>query len=169
MKQYSIEKFNAQITKTETCWIWTGYKDAKGYGRISFRDGKRVIHIFAHRFSYSIIKGDIPKGMNICHKCDNPICVNPEHLFIGTTQDNVNDRVNKNRSAKGIKNGTHTHPETRHIGSTHKISKLKERDILVIKEMAKAGLSHRRISKLFDISRPRISQIIKGIAWKHVA
>jgi hypothetical protein len=86
------------------CWLWTGRKDAKGYGRIAF-DG---ITGRAHRLSFKIFNGSLPLGKVICHSCDNPSCVNPAHLFVGTVSDNAVDSAQKHR------NIMQTNPELNH-------------------------------------------------------
>lgn len=98
----SKERFWKRVKKTRYCWIWIGAKNNKGYGQIMVN--KRLIA--AHRYSYFLQKGSIPKDNHILHKCDNPSCVNPQHLWVGTNNDNVQDRVNKGREAdrKGEKN-----------------------------------------------------------------
>lgn len=105
MKKYRIkdfykEKFLSRIKKdSNKCWIWTGYFGGSGkfqYGRLSFNKK----YVAAHRFSFEYHKEKIPKGMLVCHTCDNPKCVNPEHLFIGTYKDNNIDSVDKNRHAQ---------------------------------------------------------------------
>jgi hypothetical protein len=90
-------RFFAKVIKTESCWIWTSTKNRKGYGTIKWgpKDKK------AHRVSYLIHKGDIPDGKIIMHSCDNPSCVNPDHLKIGTDQENISDCVSKDRNCKG--------------------------------------------------------------------
>jgi uncharacterized protein YerC len=90
------EKFWAQVEKTDACWNWTSGKDRNGYGSFRGKAGGRVYQR-AHRFAYALIHGDIPSGMCVCHSCDNPPCVNPEHLFLGTDGDNMNDKISKGR------------------------------------------------------------------------
>lgn len=87
----------------DECWEWQGYRNKKNYGvtRIGGRNSKAFL---AHRLSWTIHFGEIPHGMHVCHKCDNPSCVNPNHLFIGTNQDNIMDRVAKGRSSKWLLN-----------------------------------------------------------------
>jgi uncharacterized protein YerC len=89
------EKFWAQVEKTDTCWNWTSGKDKDGYGSFLGKVGDRVVYRRAHRFAYALVHGDIPHGMCVCHSCDNPPCVNPEHLFLGTDSDNMNDKISK--------------------------------------------------------------------------
>lgn len=86
--------FNSLVDFDGKCWCWKGQTDRKGYGRI-WRDGKRRQ---AHRVSYELIFGPIPDGMQVCHKCDNPPCVRPSHLFLGTQSDNMKDCTNKGRN-----------------------------------------------------------------------
>lgn len=96
-----------KVDPVSGCWEWQGSK-RNGYGRITIgsrKDGSRK-SVCAHRLSYILSKGDIPNGMEVCHKCDNPCCINPDHLFAGTRQDNVDDREAKHRNEEktmGIK------------------------------------------------------------------
>lgn len=90
--------FWSKIAKTATCWEWTGASNTQGYGYCS----TQRITILAHRFSWEIHNGRaIPPGMVICHKCDNPWCVNPEHLFLGTAADNIADMLQKREARRG--------------------------------------------------------------------
>jgi hypothetical protein len=91
------ERFWAYVQKTASCWVWTGTQSDNGYGRI-WGKGR---HIKAHRFSWELHNGPIPEGMHVCHKCDTPACVNPEHLFLGTASDNMRDMVAKGRHSWG--------------------------------------------------------------------
>lgn len=111
-KEELIEKFKALlIVDKNDCHIFTGSTDENGYGRITFQYKKHI----AHRFSYEIQNGEIPKGMLVCHKCDNPPCVNPGHLFLGTELDNNMDKIKKgrdhNKSKTHCKNGHEFTPD----------------------------------------------------------
>jgi hypothetical protein len=101
------ERFFEKVNITDSCWIWIGTPNRDGYGRMSVNKKQYL----AHRLSYQIHKGEISNDLCVCHTCDNPSCVNPEHLWIGTHQNNVTDKVNKNRHAKGkmLPNGSKTH------------------------------------------------------------
>lgn len=91
-----VDRFWAMVEKTENCWLWTGSVNRKGYGQISQnRRGLRPLQ--AHRLSYEIHFGEIPTGLLICHRCDNPSCVRPEHLFAASPKENTDDMVQKER------------------------------------------------------------------------
>ena len=79
------------------CWLWTGQKSQKGYGILQTQKSNKIKKHRAHRLSYEIFKGPIPEGMYVCHSCDTPACINPEHLWVGTVQQNNADRVEKMR------------------------------------------------------------------------
>ena len=93
----SSEIPNIEEVDFDKCWIWNGVRTREGYGHLV---NKEYSHFYAHRFSYLLFYGSIPEGLKICHSCDNPWCVNPEHLWAGTQNDNVQDAVRKGRFKK---------------------------------------------------------------------
>jgi len=134
------------------CWVWQGYKNPQGYGQLHVADRRQVR---AHRMAWEIVYGPIPKGLHCLHKCDNPSCVNPSHLYIGTNLDNVRDRMNRNRQSytKGEKNGK---------------SKLTDDKVKEIRDLLKAGHTQQSVANQFNVSRPLIGYIKRGVIWKHL-
>jgi hypothetical protein len=97
------ERFFKKVNKTDSCWLWTGALSSRGYG--SFRvDGKTIS---THRLSYSWFKGEVPEGIFVCHTCDIPACVNPDHLWLGTNSDNMQDMIAKDRHGRSMRTQTH--------------------------------------------------------------
>lgn len=93
-------KSRVKVCAQTGCWLWLRGKHTFGYGLIgAYKDGGARTSEGAHRASYRIFKGEIPAGMNVCHRCDTPACINPEHLFLGTAMDNVRDCIAKGRKA----------------------------------------------------------------------
>jgi hypothetical protein len=97
MLQKDIDRFFNKVNKTNSCWNWTHSTNKFGHGMFSFQ-GKTL---GAHRFSFELHKGPIPSDLFVCHSCDNPACVNPSHLWLGTAKDNVQDMISKNRYNNG--------------------------------------------------------------------
>lgn len=92
----NVTRFFKKIEKTETCWNWTASTNGRGYGQFGL-GARKLGNIKAHRYSWWLHNCDIPDGMCVLHKCDNPTCVNPDHLFLGTKQDNSRDMYTKQR------------------------------------------------------------------------
>lgn len=150
-----LDRFWSKVQKTNTCWLWTGahsvlQKNPKFQYGIMIVCWKRRM---AHHLSWEIANNKkIPKGMCVLHKCDVPLCVRPDHLWIGTQADNVRDRVSKGRSAspRGEKNCR---------------SKLKEKDIHKIRRMIREGIKDDVIGKKFCVQRWTICRIRYNKNW----
>ena len=158
----TIEGFLKHVEQTDTCWLWTGCKSKRGYGSVTInRVTKR-----AHRVSYELFIGTIPIGYGICHKCDNPSCVNPEHLFPGTQKDNVQDSIKKGRFV--TKNSI-----LYKKGSLHGNAKLTEERVrIILNEFKKKQTSSKEFcetfSKIFGLKPRTLENIIYRLSWKHV-
>lgn len=139
------------IGQDNECWIWKGAKIGRGYGY--FRTGKKCTH--AHRFAYEYTYGAIPNELKVLHKCDNPLCVNPNHLFLGTNKDNTQDMITKGRRFQ---------PPTK--GENNGNAKLSQENIDTIRNLYFSGVRQKELVKLFGISRSQISKIINFETWK---
>jgi len=171
-------RFWRNVQKTDGCWLWVGLVDKDGYGRIRV-SGKQAR---AHRYSYILHYGET--DLWVLHRCDNPTCVRPDHLFLGTSQDNVADRTAKGRAASGHQNGHATKPEHTKRGIEHYNyqnpnapqkgtgngrAKLTENDVRVIRWMWSNGtLTKSAIARHFDISDTTVYNILRGKLWAHV-
>jgi hypothetical protein len=149
LSKSDIDRFQSKFIVTPGCWIWTAGKHNFGYGQISFGVG---VNISASRFSYRFYIGPIPDGMFICHKCDNPSCVNPAHLFSGMPKENTEDMWSKGRGVKcfGEKQGN---------------SKLTEDKVREIR--AWTG-KQRIIAEKFGVTQSLVSYIKSGKSWPHI-
>lgn len=128
------------------CHVWTASKDANGYGHIRYQQRTWL----AHRVVYLLTHGSLSDDVFVCHRCDNPSCVNPSHLFIGTQQDNMDDMVSKGRQ--------------RFLsGESHVNSKLTQADVENIRSDTRL---HRVIAAQYGVSRGLVSHIKRGVAWK---
>lgn len=150
------ERIVRMIEIVNDCWVWKGSK-RNGYGRLiigSRTDGTRM-SVTAHRYSCSTFVGEIPIGMFVCHICDNPSCVNPGHLFVGTRQDNVNDR-----EAKGRNNHV--------FGEKNPTSKFTSNEVLEIRKCLESGVGVCRLAKKYNVDHSSISAIRDRKTWKHL-
>jgi predicted XRE-type DNA-binding protein len=124
------------------CWLWTGATAGRGYGFLRIK-GKRVQ---VTKFAHELFKGPVPKGMMVCHTCDNPPCVNPAHLFAGTSLDNVRDCIEKGRAAANA-------------------SRLRAKDIPRIRVLDSMGETQREIARLYGVDQSTISHVLDGSTW----
>ena len=132
------------------CTVWTRGRDRAGYG--SFSVGKAVV--FTHRLAWMIANGPIPEGMMICHKCDNPPCCNPDHLFLGTHDDNTDDKVAKGRQIRGSDIGN---------------SLLTEEQVLEIRRIYGCGeMGQVALGKKFGVTQANINDIVLRHTWTHL-
>lgn len=146
------ERFWMKVVRPEdpaACWVWVGAKDGTGYGRLNLPSLSRS----AHRAVFALLGKPVPKGVVVCHRCDNPACVNPDHLFLGSMADNQADMARKNRSAHGSK-------------SPH--AKLTEADVRRVIAMREAGLQHGEIATAVGVHRVTVTDILSGRTWRRV-
>jgi hypothetical protein len=141
------------IKGEKECWQWLSGKQNNGYGVFWFNKK----NIKSHRFAWISTFCEIPKGLYICHKCDNPGCVNPAHLFLGTPADNMKDKQNKGR-AKG-------HTKKINIGENNPKAKLTEKDIISIRNDNRKQII---IAKEYGVHKTTISQIKNYKCWKNL-
>lgn len=151
------ESYEKNIIKKPGCWDWSGSKRKFGYGALSTN---KYGCSDAHRASWIIHKGKIPKGLQVCHHCDNPICSNPSHLFLGTIRENCLDKIKKGRA-------NFTIPPISY-GERNKQSKLKEEDVKEIKKMLLNCIPSTYISELYNVSVSTISRIHLKKTWQHI-
>ena len=145
-KMTTREKLDYYTNKNGICWEWEGGLNDSGYGKLRIGDKDTV----AHRVSYTEYIGEIPKGMYVLHNCDNRKCNNPEHLFLGTHQDNMDDMVNKNRQAQGEDVCT---------------AKLTNNEVKYMKMLFKRGVMCKVVAAMFGITLNYASKIKCGRGW----
>ena len=148
-----IEKTRMRLKKysditASLCWIWRGAANPI-YGVMYFKRRQT----YAHRVSYEVSTGIDPGSFRVCHHCDNPLCINPDHLFLGTDKENMEDCRRKGR-------GIH--------GSLCTNSKLKKENVLEIRRLLESGISQYKIAKQFGIAQTSVSGIKNGRYWKHI-
>lgn len=144
-------RFVEKIEITKNCWLWEGYKNNCGYGE--FKVNNKMTK--AHRFSWSYYYGEIPAGLYVLHSCDNPGCVNPEHLFLGTPKDNAIDRQKKDRGY-------------RPRGEKCAHAKLKNEDVIKIRNRINNNETVMKIAKDYNVSWTTINSIKKQKTWNHI-
>lgn len=152
------DRFHARLrAEPGGCVVWTGARCRDGYGNIRVGHGTQRRMVGAHRVSWELHVGPIPEGKHVLHRCDNPPCVRPEHLFLGTHRDNFLDAAAKGRLGKAR-------------GEDHGRSRLHNADVARMRCLAATrGLSCRSLSRRFGVSKSTVARILKGESWKSVA
>lgn len=136
------------------CWEWNGARNHHGYGIYGTRIGDRKTgERLAHRLAYMAWNGDIEEGQHVRHRCDNPPCINPDHLELGTHADNMNDAKQRGRTARG---------------ESHGRAKLTERDVLAVREASASGESYRSIGARYGVNKYTVGKIVRQQKWSHV-
>lgn len=149
------ERFTQYVKQGAGCWEWQGYRDPSGYGRLNIRQpNKTYVPKLAHRISWELFRGPLTAEQHVCHKCDNPCCVNPEHLFVGDPAANCADKIEKGRMRYGVSRG-----------EKHGRAKLTEAQIREIR--ASPGPS-RIIAEKYGVSGRQVRDIRAGRVWRHV-
>lgn len=148
------ERFWKKVDKRgpDECWEWRRSKNPDGYGKVWLFNKM----LYAHRISFEITYGKIPENMRVCHKCDNPGCVNPNHLFLGSQKDNMKDMILKGRAIH-------------YCGEENKSSKLKSKEVCEIRKLYSMGeYSQRFLADKYNISQRTICDIVNNKKWKFI-
>lgn len=150
-----IARLDRSVSKSDGCWDWTGARTAAGYGHFYIRGQ----HFYAHRLSFELNVGSIAVGLVVCHRCDRPSCVRPDHLFLGTDKDNSDDKIRKGRLVM---------PPVRK-GADHHSARLSADNVRSIRSSFACGESGRALASRFGVSASAVSAIVRGRTWSHVA
>ena len=132
------------------CWLWTAGRSSAGYGKFALSKGDILL---THRHSYKLHYGSLPAEMHVCHKCDVRLCVNPDHLFLGTHMDNMRDMKAKKRGA---------------VGERHGMARLTEGQVLEIRSRIEQGATQTALSAEFGISPATVGMISRRQIWAHI-
>lgn len=150
------DRFWPKVEKTDTCWLWTAYAKQGGYGMMHYNDGTNR-PVLAHRVSWELHYGPIPDGLCVLHQCDNPRCVRPDHLFLGTRRDNTHDMLAKGRHWTTPKRGEQNHA-----------ARLTEQDIRLIRSRYEQGASQTALGQEYRVTKHCIWRIVHRKNWTHV-
>lgn len=188
-KSDPVARFNTKVRETEDCWLWTAGTDKDGYGKF-WINGETVR---AHRVSWEFCYGPIPEGMDVLHHCDNPPCIRPEHLYLGSDTENMADRDKRGRTATGDRCGARTHPESLARGDANGMRKHPEKSywgrvpperkargeriaravltediVRSIRADRLAGKTFRSIASSLGVGLSAVKAVGAGRTWKHV-
>lgn len=149
-------RFWAKVRKTDGCWIWTGARNPNGCGRISV--GARGAGLaLAPRASWILAHGAIPAGLHVCHHCDNPPCVRPDHLFLGSGADNTHDMMMKGRNGYGVNRG-----------EENGAARLTSAAVLEIRKRRARGATLQSLACEYGVGKSSVHRIARGKNWRHL-
>lgn len=181
IKRSTPEHFWSKVDRSggqDVCWEWKQARDKDGYGNTSYNR----VRYGAHRLA-AMLSGMEIEGLCVLHRCDNPPCCNPLHLFLGSIADNNRDAANKGRTAIGDRNGTRTKPERLLRGDSHWLrrnpeksikgehqaaSKLKDHQVSEIRKQNSEGISYSRLAIQYDVNKSTIMRVVLRRSWRHV-
>lgn len=143
------DRFWRFVDKSFECWTWKG-ANVRGYGQL----GVNGVNRSATRLSWEMANGPIPSGMFVCHHCDNPACVRPDHLFVGTPKQNTQDAVRKGRLARG---------------SSISHSRLTAEQVVAIRALVDSGITQTECARRYGVSIAAVNYIYRRVTWRHVA
>ncbi len=177
LSEKDVVRFWSHITKSDSCWNWHSHT-VKGYGQFTMvengpgrgcknRAQGTKLTLLAHRVAYSISNGECPTDKLVCHKCDNPLCCRPDHLFLGTPQDNHDDCNAKKRRPFGEKNGMYTHPECT-SGEANGRAILTNEDVLYLRSRKFTTKEREEYALSKDINYSTVANAIRRVTWKHI-
>jgi hypothetical protein len=146
-----VDRFWSRVAIGDGCWEWRASKDGRGYGQARLGGA----NMRAHRVAYTLAKGAVPEGMFVCHRCDNPACARPSHLFLGTHDENMADMVAKGRGrgAPGARNGN---------------VRLNEDGVYEIRRRRKAGETQKAIARRLGVDPRTVRDVLSGRTWSHL-
>jgi hypothetical protein len=149
-------RFWRKVDKTGPCWTWKAQKRKRGYGNFQFQGRGEMFSMAAHRVAFRLAKGFLPKNACVCHRCDNPSCVRPSHLFLGTPKDNVDDSMKKGRFLRNHRT---------FYGENHGFHKLTLSQVETIRHLRKEGVGPIELARQFRTDRKNIWLIVTNQAW----
>lgn len=160
------------VKQPSGCWHWIGKPNQDGYGKLNVGGAKNAKTLLAHRVAYILAKGPIPSDANVvCHVCDNPICVNPEHLFVGTQGDNVRDCMHKKRIANGDRHSSVTHPERVPKGERVWKATLTDHQVMKLRMENQTPVSIKKCKEIaaeLGVGWEVIYNVLRGKTWRHL-
>lgn len=158
-------RFWEKVDQAGDCWVWLAHKDHAGYGQFTY--GLKTIR--SHRVAWILTHGEIPNGLFVCHKCDNPSCVRPDHLFLGTHSDNMRDSYRKGRKVLPDRTRFVKGHQQASRGEASHLAKLTSDQVLEIRRTyEQGGVTQEALARKYGVERTTVRDIIHRRNWKHI-